>query len=120
MNPIVRLALAVATAALGVDASAHASLIDSFPASGAVIPGPPAMIHLTFSERVQARSCRIKLVNAAGKNFDADRAAADKGNPNLLVASVPVLKPGVYNATWTAVGHDGHRVNGNFSFTVSR
>ena len=115
-----RLALAVLASALSPLAFAHATLVASFPAKGAVLTGSPADIHLTFNERVEARYCRIKLVSDAGKNFDADRPAPAKANPNEIVASVPVLRPGTYRAHWTAVGGDGHKTHGDFSFTISK
>ena len=118
MNHTTRIALAILAATLSPLAFAHASLVDSFPAGGQTITGSPSEIHLTFNEHVEARYCRIKLVSNAGKNFDADRPAADKTNPNAVVAAVPVLRPGTYSARWTAVGADGHKTHGNFSFTI--
>ena len=115
-----RLALAALASALSPLAFAHASLVASFPARGAVLTGSPAEIHITFNEHVEARLCRIKLVSDKGKNFDADRPAADKTDPNAIVAAVPVLKPGIYSARWTAVGSDGHKTHGDFSFTISK
>jgi len=115
-----RLALAAFAGALSPLADAHASLVASFPAKGSVLTGSPTEIHITFNEHVEARFCRIKLVSDKGKNFDADRPAADKTDPNAIVAAVPVLKPGIYSAHWTAVGSDGHKTHGDFSFTVSK
>lgn len=120
MTTPLRLALATLATAFSPLAFAHASLVDSFPAKGAVVTGSPAEIHLTFNERVEARLCRVKLVSDAGKNFDADRPAADKANPNAIIAAIPVLRPGVYRARWTAVGGDGHKTHGDFSFTVAK
>jgi methionine-rich copper-binding protein CopC len=120
MTHTTRIALATLAATLSPLAFAHASLVDSFPAKGQTVTGSPSEIHLTFNEHVEARYCRIKLVSNAGKNFDADRPAADKANPNAIIAAVPVLKPGVYSARWTAVGGDGHKTHGDFSFTVAR
>ena len=120
MNTSLRLALAALAITLSPLASAHASLVDSFPAKGQTLTGSPAEIHLTFNERVEAKYCRVKLVSDAGKNFDADRPRADKANPNTLVAAVPVLKPGSYSARWTAVGADGHKTHGDFKFTVAK
>lgn len=120
MNTPLRIALATLAATLSPLAFAHATLVDSFPAKGQVLTASPSEIHITFNEHVEARYCRIKLVSNAGKNFDADRPAADKANPNTIVAAVPVLRPGTYSARWTAVGGDGHKTHGDFSFTVSR
>ncbi|MEO5686050.1 MAG: copper resistance CopC family protein [Burkholderiaceae bacterium] len=120
MNTPFRLALATLAAALSPLAFAHATLVDSFPAKGQTLTGSPAEIHLTFNEHVEPRYCRIKLVSDSGKNFDADRPAADKTKPNAIVAAIPVLKPGRYSARWTAVGSDGHKTHGDFSFTVAK
>jgi methionine-rich copper-binding protein CopC len=120
MNHPLRIALATLVATLTPLAFAHASLVDSFPARGQTVAGSPAEIHLTFNEHVEPRYCRIKLVSGAGKNFDADRPVADKARPNAIVAAIPVLKPGVYSAHWTAVGSDGHKTHGDFSFTVAQ
>ena len=120
MNPSLRIALATLAVTLSPFAMAHALLVDSFPAKGQTVTGSPTEIHLTFNEHVEARYCRIKLVSGAGKNFDADRPAADKANPNAIVAAIPVLKPGTYSARWTAVGSDGHKTHGDFSFTVAK
>jgi len=124
MKSSLRIALATLAAAIATTFSplalAHASMVGSFPAKGQVMTGSPAEIHITFNEHVEARYCRIKLVSGTGKNFDADRPAADKANPNAIVAAIPVLKPGTYSARWTAVGSDGHKTHGDFSFTVAK
>jgi len=120
MKSSLRGALATLAATFSPLVFAHASLVDSFPAKDQVMTGSPAEIHLTFNEHVEARYCRVKLVSDAGKNFDTDRPAADKANPNAIVAAVPVLKPGIYRAHWTAVGSDGHKTHGDFSFTVAK
>ena len=120
MKTPLRVALATLAAALSPLAFAHASLVGSFPAKDQVMTGSPAEIHLAFNEHVEARYCRIKLRSDAGKNFDADRPTADKANPNGIIAAVPVLKPGVYRAVWTAVGSDGHKTHGDFSFTIAK
>ena len=120
MNDTTRIALATLAATLSPLAFAHASLVESFPAKGQTLAGSPAEIHLAFNERVEPRFCRIKLVSDAGKNFDADRPSADKTRPNAIVAAVPVLKPGTYSARWTAVGSDGHKTHGDFSFTIAK
>ena len=120
MTTPLRIALATLAATLSPLAFAHASLVESFPAKGQTLTGSPAEIHLTFNEHVEPRFCRIKLVSAAGKNFDADRPTADKTKPNAIVAAVPVLQPGTYSARWTAVGSDGHKTHGDFSFTIAK
>jgi len=113
-----RLALSVLALAFSPFACAHASLVASSPAKGQVLDAPPIELRLAFNEHVDARYCRVKLVSADGKNVDADRPHADKADPNAIVASVPVLRKGTWRARWTAVGGDGHKTHGDFSFTI--
>jgi methionine-rich copper-binding protein CopC len=120
MNTPLRIALATLAATLSPMVFAHAAMVDSFPAKGQVLTASPAEIHITFNEHVEPRLCRVKLVSDAGKNFDADRPSPDKARANTIVAAVPVLKPGTYSARWTAVGSDGHKTHGDFSFTVAK
>jgi len=120
MHRSARATLAAVLTALVPMAAAHAALVASFPARDAVLVGSPTEIHLTFSQPVMARGCRIKLVSDAGKKFDADRPSAARTTANTIVAAVPVLRPGVYSARWTAVGRDGRKTRGDFSFTVSK
>jgi len=118
MKTFPRLALAALAAAASPFACAHAALLASSPAKGQVLDAPPMEVRLTFNERVDARHSSVKLVSAAGKNYDADRPHPDKTDPRSIAASVPVLRPGVYRARWTAVGADGHKTRGDFSFTI--
>ncbi len=118
MKTSIRLALAAAAVAASPLALAHASLVASLPAKDQVLDAPPTQIHLTFNEHVEPRYSSIKLVSDKGKNFDCDRPAADKADPMSIVASVPVLRSGTYRARWTAVGGDGHKTHGDFSFTI--
>ena len=113
-----RLALATLALAASPFAFAHAQLVASSPANNQVLDAPPVELHLTFNEHVEARYSSIKLVSADGRHFDADRPHADKTDPNSIAASVPVLRHGVYRARWTAVGGDGHKSHGDFTFTV--
>jgi methionine-rich copper-binding protein CopC len=118
MNRSVRLALAAAACAASPLAFAHALLVASSPSNGQVLDAPPIQIKLTFSEHVEARFARVKLVSSDKKYFDADRAQPDKADPNSVEMSVPVLRSGTYRAVWTAVGGDGHKTHGDFSFTI--
>jgi methionine-rich copper-binding protein CopC len=118
MKTTLRLAVAALAAATGPFAFAHPQLVASSPAKGQVLDAPPIEIKLTFNERVEPRFARVKLVSADKKYFDADRAHADKTDPNSVEMFVPVLKSGSYRAVWTAVGDDGHKTHGDFSFTI--
>jgi len=118
MIRFVRLVLAAGAVVASTTAGAHALLVASVPARGQTLEAPPTEIRLTFNEHVEPRFTRVKLVNEAGQHLDADRAQPDKNDPNSVTCSVPVLKRGTWRAAWTAVGTDGHKTHGDFSFTV--
>ncbi len=113
-----RLALLALALAASPFAFARAALVASSPAKDQALDAPPIELRLTFSEHVEPRTCRIKLVSGDGRNVDADRPHADKSDPNSVVASVPVLRKGSWRARWTAVGADGHKLHGDFSFSI--
>jgi methionine-rich copper-binding protein CopC len=118
MKTTTRLALCALALAAAPLAFAKTTLVASSPAKDQALEAPPIELRLTFSERVEPRTCRIKLVSGDGRNVDADRPHADRSDPNSLVASVPVLRKGSWRARWTAVGADGHKLRGDFSFSI--
>lgn len=96
-------------------AFAHAALKVSSPTAGATVSAPQNL-SLTFSEKV--RLTQVKLT-AGGKDISGvqvDRAAP--AAPSFTVP-LPKLAPARYEVRWTALGDDGHAVNGTFAFTVS-
>ena len=50
-------------------ASAHAFLVDSDPADGAVLAVAPTQIHLSFSESVVLEAFSLDIVGASGRHY---------------------------------------------------
>jgi methionine-rich copper-binding protein CopC len=96
-------------------AFAHPALKLSAPAGGATVEAPQAL-NLTFSEK--ARLTAVRLITD-GKDVSGVRV--DRAAPSALSFNVPLpaLAPAKYEVRWTALGDDGHAVNGTFAFTVS-
>jgi len=96
-------------------AFAHAALKVSAPKSGATVAAPHDL-SLTFSEKV--RLTQVKLT-ADGK--DVSGVQVDRAAPAAPTFTVPLpqLAPAKYEVRWSALGDDGHPVNGTFTFTVS-
>src|SRR5262245_41620238 len=111
--------MAVTVAAIGLlsasPAFAHPALKVSAPKSGATVEERQTL-SLTFCEKV--RLTAIKLT-AGGK--DVSGVQVDRAAPAAPTFSVPLpkLAPAKYEVRWSALGDDGHPVNGTFSFTVS-
>jgi methionine-rich copper-binding protein CopC len=94
---------------------AHAALKVSAPASGATVAAPHDL-SLTFSEKVHLTAIKLTADGKDVSGVAVDRAAA--AAPTFTVP-LPHLAPAKYEVRWSALGDDGHPVNGTFTFTVS-
>lgn len=113
------LASVVAAAALASPlAFAHAKLLATSPAANATLAVAPTEITLTFNEKIEQPFSSITLTDGAGKAVAAAKATVDAANPAMLRLTVPALAAGGYHVTWAVAGHDGHRRQGDFTFTV--
>ena len=113
-------ALALALLALLVAAApaqAHAELISSDPADGAVVDTAPDAVTLTFTEPVLLTSQEISVFDAAGDPVSsAPRTAGDD-----VVISLPdaaTLTDGTYVVSWNVLSTDGHPIAGTLTFSV--
>jgi copper transport protein len=99
-------------------AQAHATLIGSEPADGAVLARAPTTVRLTFNEPVSPLIMR--LVGAPGGSARELSAVAVEGQS--VVVTLPELSPeamqGTYGVSWRVVSADGHPVGGTVSFSV--
>ena len=109
-------ALAMVAVLLAPPASAHDVLTSSEPADGAQLDSAPESIVLTFNNDL-LDSAQAVLVT------DADGTTVAEGSPevNGSTATFPLsaLSAGEYAATWSVVSSDGHRIDGELSFTVA-
>lgn len=115
-----RLAVLIALLALAASAvlvAAHAELVASEPAPGAVLAQPPDEIRLTFSEPVTDQS-EILLFADGFQAIEGVTAQLDAADPAVIFATLPVLEAGVYTVQWSSISDDGHEISGTFSFTV--
>lgn len=107
-------ALAAPLLILATGAQAHAHLVKSSPAANAAVAAP-AVLHLDFSETLEPKFSSAALMKADGSPV-AVKAVA-KGKAVDATPAAP-LSPGAYMVVWTAVAADGHKVSGNYNFTV--
>ena len=108
--------LAVA-GALASTASAHAHLVKAVPAAGAA-GAAPAAISLQFSERVESRFSGFDIVRADGAKVATQPLPAADGGKTLVAKPTAPLATGAYKVMWRIVSGDGHRMTGDYSFTV--
>ncbi len=116
----VRVALAVALCLAWPQlVEAHAFLDHASPKPGAVLSAPPRAIVLTYDRGIEAVFSYAHLTNTDGDTpIETEKAAGDPDDATKLLLAVPRLDPGTYRVSWSVVGRDGHRTEGDYSFTV--
>ena len=123
--PLVLRLLGVAAALLFVvllpasPAAAHAVLVASQPANGAVLAQAPRAMSLRFSEDISARFSSAALLDSAGRPVAGARIAAGPGGPRILTIELPALRAATYGVAWRVLADDdGHTTSGIVVFTV--
>jgi methionine-rich copper-binding protein CopC len=97
---------------------AHAKLQASEPKAGITVAAAPAQIRLHFNEALELPFSKIKLVNAKDTTIEPTSVALDQADPKAMVATLPALPAGPYRVLWSTMTRDGHKVKGEYSFTV--
>ncbi|RYU10695.1 copper resistance protein CopC [Nocardioides iriomotensis] len=105
----------VAVVLAAVPASAHASLVSTDPAEGAVLPKAPERITLTFDEPVSLSATGARLFDAAGDEVEIEAASRDR----VVTAAIGAdLADGTYVLSYRVVSADSHPIAGSLSFSV--
>ena len=94
-------------------ALAHASLLSTDPADGAVISSAPSRLLLNFNEPVSPLVFR--LVDGSGGTTVVEPTA---NGPSVAVPLPPGLKDGTRALSWRVVSLDGHPVGGTVVFSI--
>ena len=103
---------------LTTEVSAHATLVQSSPAAGAVVAQPDSFV-LTFNEPLVAAFSSFDLNMSDGAKIPVD-IAISKDEKSLIGTPGEVILPGNYTIVWHAAAQaDGHRMDGALSFTAN-
>jgi copper transport protein len=98
---------------------AHAQLVASSPASGAVLPESPDELRLVFSEPLEAQVTSLDLALLDGTPILERAGEIDPEDPHALVVAAPDLGDGIYSITWRSLSAaDGHITEGFLHFGV--
>lgn len=115
---LIAMGVAVAVAAVGAQASAHARLIAADPAPNARVAAPKQLT-LHFSEKLNPQFSSLTLTRPKMDNRAAPlKVAVSADRRSLIATPIQPLSAGVYKVNWRAVATDTHRVLGAYSFTV--
>jgi copper transport protein len=109
---------AVLVVGLAPAASAHATLVRSYPWDNAVLPTAPQELRLWFDEEVAAEFTNTEVLDVDGRPIDLPHPPSE-ANGLRFVLSLPPLADGVYTVKWEALSQDdGHISRGSIVFRV--
>jgi len=118
-NHIVAVMTLIAAAAGAASlAQAHAKIASSEPAPDSALQAAPKAIRLHFNEAIEPAFSKIALFDAQQVAIALPKVALDKDDPKTMSTTVPALTSGSYSVRWSTMTHDGHKVKGQYSFTV--
>ena len=109
--------LRCATLAAGI-ATAHPGLVSSSPKAGELLDAAPKTIRLSFNEPVEPSFTTVKVTAPSGKDLAVQPVQAEGSDSRSVSSPLTAATPGTYRAQWSALGRDGHRMKGEFTFTV--
>ncbi len=101
-------------------AMAHAQLVKADPAVGSIVQHPPSRLWLKFNQVIRPAASGVRLTTPDGKRTVLSPLAWDPADTQAVtVPAPPNLMAGRYQVEWRALSTDGHRTQGQFSFTVA-
>ena len=100
---------------IATHAEAHAHLVSSQPAEGALVAVPPAAVTLVFSESAKVTALSIQTAGEKAAKKLSVAVAEDSASHTI---ALPALAAGDYTLTWHALSDDGHVTSGTVKFSV--
>ncbi|MCL6548330.1 MAG: copper resistance CopC/CopD family protein [Alicyclobacillus sp.] len=100
-------------------ASAHAYIVNAYPAANQVLREAPREVRIQFDEPVQLMLGALTVTDEAGRRADVGDARVDPHNADVVECHLrPRLPAGLYTVHWRVISADGHPVEGVIPFTV--
>jgi methionine-rich copper-binding protein CopC len=110
---------AILVAALTGQSGAHTNLVSAVPAPDSVVAAAPATLALNFSEDLEPAFSSVEVIGPNGTPVPGTAVAVDSADATRLIVSLPSgLLEGRYEVDWVAVATDGHKLTGNYVFSV--
>ncbi|MEX1032061.1 MAG: copper resistance CopC family protein [Cellvibrionaceae bacterium] len=105
----------VLAACLPVAAWGHTKLDESTPAADALINETPEELVLNYAGEVNL--VKVALIDPQGDPVDTNFKPGTQASTRFAIP-LPTLSDGQYTVKWTALGADGHILEGSFGFTL--
>lgn len=99
-------------------AAAHAKILGADPAKNAVLATPPKAVNLMFAKALEPKFSAIRVLDSSGKQVDKGNTTVTGDGHNEMNVELPTLPAGVYTVQWNIVSLDGHKMKGDYTFTI--
>ncbi|WP_110189330.1 copper resistance protein CopC [Pokkaliibacter plantistimulans] len=113
LSHILFFVLALLSAGVTSPVLAHMAIQSTEPADQQVLAAAPSHITLTFPLAVTLTKVTVQPASGEVINLPLERVAKAEHQ----IAS-PALPQGSYTVRWICLGHDGHKMSGEFGFVV--
>jgi methionine-rich copper-binding protein CopC len=75
-------------------------------------------VRIWFDGALEPAFSSLKVRNSSGQDVDKGDSRVNPSDATLLEVSLPPLKSGTYRVLWSVVARDGHKTEGDFTFTI--
>jgi methionine-rich copper-binding protein CopC len=96
----------------------HAFPDHAEPKVGSTVPATPQHVRIWFDGDLEPVFSTIVVHDTKGNTMDKGDGHVDASDPKLLEVSLLPLQSGTYRVLWNVIARDGHRTQGEFTFTV--
>ncbi|EAS0615718.1 copper homeostasis periplasmic binding protein CopC [Salmonella enterica] len=109
----------LASSFLSTPALAHARLKSAEPAAGSTVESTPGQLTLHFTEALEPTFSTVSVTDSQGETVKTQKAViGDADKSALIIPLEDTLPSGKYTVDWHAVAVDGHKTQGDYTFTV--
>lgn len=100
-------------------ALAHAHLKSAEPAAESTVESAPGQLTLHFTEALEPTFSTAGVTDSQGKTVKTEKAVVgDADKSALIIPLEDTLPSGKYTVDWHVVAVDGHKTQGDYTFTV--
>jgi methionine-rich copper-binding protein CopC len=100
-----------------VPAFAHSRPKTMTPAANSIVSAP-AEVSVFFTEPLEPKFSSLQLTDEKGTVLSTASSTMEPADHTHLILALPKLAPGVYYVHWISAATDGHRMDGDYAFTV--
>jgi methionine-rich copper-binding protein CopC len=100
------------------DTWAHAFPERSEPRVGATVRTAPTQVQIWFDGDLEPAFSRLAVTDGRGARVDRGDSQVDPQNRRVLRVDLPTIPPGTYKVSWSVLAVDGHRTEGDYTFTL--